>query len=295
MQDLTNPTTPTEDTHDTASRPGTTRVRTRGAALAIAFALVAVGCTNDPSTGQAAGEDVAAADTDGQTTTDDDSAATDDSGSPAEEPETDDTDNATGPLQQLEDVAGGGEFVPLGPGPYTGELLDGLVVSVPEGVGVIFDENNPPESYMFDGAGTAFVLPITGVVPPDRVGSPVATEELNDVLTAVPDDLGTYFDVIPQVEVLDSGATDTYRWWDIQVRPDLGDTHTECTAPPGEWECTSLFGEPTGAVTLDVMTDWKPRIVQPIAKPSILLWAAGQDGTIGPSHELALTLAEGLE
>lgn len=292
MQDLTNPRTSTDSIDDgpTTARPFVAgRQRMRGAILAPALVLtvLAAGCSDDASPAEGADADVSAVGTDDAPATDGAGATGDDSPD-----ETAATDN----VQRLEDVAGGGEFVPLSPGLYTGELLDGLVISVPEGVGVFFDENNPPEAYAFDGGGgSAQVLPITGVVPPDRVGSPVATEELDDVLTAVPDDLGTYFDAIPQLEVLDSGATDTYRWWDIQVRPDLGDTHTECTAPPGEWECVSLFGEPTGAVTLDVMTDWTPRIIQPIAEPSILLWAAGQDGTIGPSHELALTLAEGLE
>ena len=60
-------------------------------------------------------------------------------------------------------------------------------MSVPEGFNVHDDEHGPA-SYMFDDQGSryAFVLPVTGVVPPDRVGSPVAADELGEVLQPVP-------------------------------------------------------------------------------------------------------------
>lgn len=208
-------------------------------------------------------------------------------------PTTEAVATAEGAVQQLEDVVADGEETELTGGRYTGEHLNGLVLSVPAGTNAFRSFMGP--AYFFSdpagGMGSAWVGQIAGAVPPERVGSPVPKDELDEVLTDVPEDLGPYFDAIPQLEVLDRGETAAYRWWDIQVQPDVGDTHGEC-GPPNR-ACISLWGEPTGEVTLNMFTDWVSRIVQPIGAPTILLWST-EESSIGPHAELVSTLAGGL-
>ncbi len=176
-------------------------------------------------------------------------------------------------------------------GLYSSQYLEGVALTVPDGtrLRVFKDESFIFFADEFTGNDAVWATRITGVVPPEQVGTHPPHGEMDAFLTDVPEDLGAWLDAIPQLEVMDRGeVAGSHRWWDIRVVPELGDTFSDCGRP----HCIATFGEPEGQTTFIQSAEWVTRLAQPIDAPTVVLWS--QETSTGPAAAFVDALVEGL-
>ena len=103
----------------------------------------------------------------------------------------------------------------------------------------------------------------------------------------VPDDLGTWFDAVAQAEVVDEGRGEAplggFGWWDVVLRPELGETFSDCGHPA----CIHHVVTEDGAYFQ--ADSWTMRYAQTAAIPNVIVWSEELEGT-GPAAEFVATL-----
>ena len=139
-------------------------------------------------------------------------------------------------------------------------------------------------------AGPNFVLmtPVVGIVPPREVGvhqdhHPIVP----DVTVDLPESLDTWFDAVPQVQVVDSGtatvAGEPAAWWQLTVDPAAGDTF-HC--PLGDNCVGFVVHEDFGVFVLSPTRDFT--VWQLAAVPDVIGWVQTVDGEAGDRGRQAM-------